>query len=42
MRLGMPESLFARINQFAPAIVDRALRRQLPRIQRHLAKEATS
>ena len=41
-RLGMPESLFARINQLAPAIVDRALRRQLPLIQRHLAKEATS
>jgi short-subunit dehydrogenase len=41
-RLGLPESLFARINQVAPALVDRALRRQLPCIQRHLAKEATS
>lgn len=39
-RLGMPESLFARVNQLAPALVDRALARQLPRIQRHLAKEA--
>jgi short-subunit dehydrogenase len=39
-RLGTPESVFTRINQLAPAIVDRALRRQLPRIQRHLAKEA--
>jgi short-subunit dehydrogenase len=40
-RLGMPESLFARINQLAPSLVDRALRRQLPRIKRHLAKEAS-
>jgi short-subunit dehydrogenase len=40
-RIGMPESLFAVVNQVAPALVDRALRRQLPQIQRHLAKEAT-
>jgi short-subunit dehydrogenase len=40
IRLGMPESFFARLNQLAPALVDRALARQLPRIQRHLAKEA--
>jgi short-subunit dehydrogenase len=38
--LGMPEALFARINQVAPGLVDRALRRQLPRIRRHLAKES--
>ena len=38
-RLGMPEALFARINQLAPWLVDRALRRQLPQIRRHLAKE---
>ena len=37
--IGMPESLFARINQLAPGLVDRALRRQLPQIRRHLAKE---
>ena len=34
--LGMPEKLFARINQFAPWLVDRALARQLPVIRRHL------
>jgi hypothetical protein len=39
--LGMPESLFARLNQLAPALVDRALRRQLPIIRRHLARETT-
>jgi short-subunit dehydrogenase len=38
--LGNPEALFARINQLAPALVDRALRRQLPQIKRHLAREA--
>lgn len=37
--IGMPESLFARLNQLAPGLVDRALRRQLPQIRRHLAKE---
>ena len=37
--LGMPERLFARINQLAPGLVDRALRRRLPRIQDHLEKE---
>ncbi|HEX6295014.1 MAG TPA: SDR family oxidoreductase [Burkholderiales bacterium] len=40
-RLGMPEALFARINQIAPSLVDRALRRQLPQIRRHLAKETS-
>jgi short-subunit dehydrogenase len=40
-RLGMPEALFARINQLAPSLVDRALRRQLPQIRRHLAKETS-
>jgi short-subunit dehydrogenase len=39
--IGMPESLFARINQLAPGLVDRALRRRLPQIRRHLAKETT-
>jgi len=33
--LGMPERLFARINQVLPGLVDRALRRQLPTIRRH-------
>jgi short-subunit dehydrogenase len=37
--IGMPEALFARLNQLAPALVDAALRRQLPIIRRHLAKE---
>jgi hypothetical protein len=32
----MPEKLFARINQLAPWLVDRALARQLPVIRRHL------
>ena len=34
--LGMPEKLFARLNQVAPRLVDLALRRQLPVIRRHL------
>lgn len=34
-RLGMPERLFARLNQIVPGLVDRALRRQLPIIRRH-------
>jgi short-subunit dehydrogenase len=33
--LGMPERLFARLNQIVPGLVDRALRRQLPIIRRH-------
>jgi short-subunit dehydrogenase len=33
--LGMPEKLFARLNQLVPGLVDGALRRQLPRIRRH-------
>ena len=33
--LGFPEALFARLNQLLPAVVDRALRRQLPIIRRH-------
>ncbi|MCD6041171.1 MAG: short chain dehydrogenase family protein [Burkholderiales bacterium] len=36
--LGMPERLFARLNQLVPGLVDRALRRQLPAIRRHVAK----
>ena len=33
--LGLPEKLFARLNQLVPGLVDRALRRQLPVIRRH-------
>jgi short-subunit dehydrogenase len=33
--LGMPEKLFARLNQLMPGLVDGALRRQLARIRRH-------
>lgn len=33
--LGMPEGLFARLNQLLPGVVDRALRRQLSIIRRH-------
>jgi short-subunit dehydrogenase len=33
--LGMPERLFARINQLLPGLVDRALRRQLSTIRNH-------
>jgi short-subunit dehydrogenase len=33
--VGLPEALFARLNQLVPALVDRALRRQLPIIRRH-------
>ena len=33
--LGMPEKLFARLNQILPGVVDRALRRQLSTIRRH-------
>lgn len=38
--LGMPERLFARLNQVFPALVDGALRRQLPVIRRHARGEA--
>jgi short-subunit dehydrogenase len=37
--LGMPERLFARLNQIVPGLVDRALRRQLPIIRRHARGE---
>ena len=37
--LGMPEGLFARLNQLLPGLVDRALRRQLPVIRRHARGE---
>ena len=40
--LGMPEALFARLNQLVPGLVDRALRRQLPIIRRHAAKGVNS
>ncbi|MOA22298.1 short chain dehydrogenase [compost metagenome] len=32
--LGWPEKLFVRINSLLPALVDRALRKQLPLIRR--------
>jgi short-subunit dehydrogenase len=35
--IGQPEGLFARINALLPALVDGAIRRQLPAIRRHLA-----
>jgi hypothetical protein len=38
--LGMPERLFARLNQILPGLVDRVLRRQLPVIRRH-ARDTT-
>ena len=40
--LGMPESLFARLNQLLPGLVDRALHRQLPTIRRHASKGVLS
>jgi short-subunit dehydrogenase len=43
--LGMPERLFARLNQILPGLVDRALRRQLSIIRRHapaLSKKGVS
>jgi short-subunit dehydrogenase len=40
--LGMPEALFARINQFFPGLVDRALRRQLAAIRRHSIEGGSS
>lgn len=40
--LGMPERLFARLNQVVPGLVDRALRRQLPVIRRHARGEPHS
>ena len=40
--LGMPEALFARLNQLVPGLVDRALRRQLPIIRRHASKGVPS
>jgi hypothetical protein len=40
--LGMPERLFARINQLLPGVVDRALRRQLSTIRRHATKGGLS
>jgi len=40
--LGMPERLFARLNQLIPGAVDRALRRQLPVIRRHARGDAST
>ncbi|KYZ86603.1 short chain dehydrogenase [Alcanivorax sp. KX64203] len=40
--LGWPEKLFIRINALLPALVDKALRKQLPIIQRFLKKGAAS
>jgi hypothetical protein len=36
--LGMPEALFARVNQLLPGLVDHFLRRQLSAIHRHSSK----
>jgi short-subunit dehydrogenase len=36
--LGMPEALFARLNQLVPGLIDRALRRQLSVIRRFVPK----
>jgi hypothetical protein len=36
--LGMPEALFARLNQLVPGLVDRALRAKLSVIRRHATK----
>jgi short-subunit dehydrogenase len=40
--LGMPERLFARLNQLLPALVDHGLRRQLPVIRRHARGDTSS
>ena len=40
--LGMPERLFARLNQVVPGLVDRALHRQLPVIRRHARGEPST
>jgi hypothetical protein len=37
--LGMPERLFARLNQILPGLVDRALLRQLATIRRHASNQ---
>lgn len=37
--LGMPEKIFARLNQVLPGLVDRALLRQLSTIRRHASNE---
>jgi hypothetical protein len=39
--LGMPEKLFARLNQILPGMVDRGLRRQLSAIQRYLPRRTS-
>jgi short-subunit dehydrogenase len=39
--LGMPEKLFARLNQLLPGLVDLGLRRQLPAIQRYLSRRTS-
>ena len=38
--LGWPEKLFVRLNGLLPALVDRALARQLPVIERHARRPA--
>ena len=40
--LGMPERLFARLNQIVPGLVDRALLRHLPVIRRHARSSSIS
>ncbi|MFY2762586.1 SDR family oxidoreductase [Arenimonas sp. MALMAid1274] len=40
-QLGWPEKLFARINGLFPALIDRALRAQLPEVRRHAGAAST-
>jgi short-subunit dehydrogenase len=40
--IGFPEKLFVRINALFPALVDRAMRRQLPVIERHARRSAAA
>lgn len=37
--IGWPEKLFVRLNQLCPALIDRALRRQLPVIKHHATSD---
>ena len=38
--LGWPEKLFVRLNGMLPGVVDRALRKQLPLIRRHIGSHS--
>ena len=41
MQLGWPEKFYTRVNGALPALVDRSIARQLPRIRRHARLAAT-